>query len=267
MFFYASKLLYMIVMPSFLTAAVLVAGGAMVLLRWGEPAGRRLLALGLAMIVVLGMSPVSFWMLLPLEERFPRGVLPEQPAGIIVLGGFEDIDISLGREALAINDNAERLTEGLVLARRYERAKLIFTGGDASLVQQNSSAAGAVGDFYRDAGIEKARIVLEGRSRTTFENAVFLHEMLKPGASDRYILVTSAFHLPRSMGTFRKQGFDVVAWPVDYRTEGWIDALQFTPKFTNGLSRLDFVLKEWIGLVAYRLTGRTDALWPGPKRP
>lgn len=267
MFFYASKLFYMLVQPSFLTAAALVAGGAMVLLSWRENTGRRLLALGLAMLIVLGMSPVSIWLLLPLEERFPRGALPEQPAGIIVLGGFEDIDISAGRNTLAVNDNAERLTEGLVLARRFPNAKLIFTGGDGSLVPQDGTAAGAVGKFYADAGIEQNRIVLEGRSRTTYENAVFLREMLKPGARDRYILVTSAFHMPRSVGTFRQQGFDVVAWPVDYRTQGWVDALEITSKFTNGLSRLDFVLKEWIGLVAYRASGRSDALWPGPPSP
>lgn len=267
MFFYASKIAWILVQPSFVTGLVLIAGGVMVLARWREALGRKLLAAGLVLLAVLGLSPVSIWLLLPLEQRFARVALPEQVAGIIVLGGFEDIDISLARKTLAINDNAERLTEGLVLARRRPQAKLIFTGGEASLIPSDDSAADAVGDFYREAGIEPARIVLEARSRTTYENAVFLHEMLKPKPGDRYVLVTSAFHMPRSVGTFRRQGFEVVPWPVDYRTVGLSSAFQISTRFHNGLSRLDFVFKEWVGLVAYRLSGRSDALWPGPTRP
>lgn len=264
MFFYASKIVFALIQPSFLTVLAIIAGGVMVLKRWREALGRKLLAAGLVLLVVLGLSPVSIWLLLPLEERFPRPALPERVAGIIVLGGFEDIEISLGRGALAINDNAERLTEGLVLAHRLPGAKLIFTGGEAAFIPSNKSGADAVGLFYRAAGIEPQRIVLEPRSRTTYENALFLREMLTPRPGERFVLVTSAFHMPRSVGTFRKQGFDVVPWPVDYRTEGVIDALSISSKFTSGLSRLDFVFKEWVGLVAYRVSGRSDALWPGP---
>jgi uncharacterized SAM-binding protein YcdF (DUF218 family) len=264
MFFYASKLLYALVQPSTLVLLAIFVGSALVLARRHELLGRRLLATGLVLVFVLGISPVSFWLLLPLEERFPRPTLPEHVAGIIVLGGFEDIDISLARGALAINDNAERLTEGLLLARERPDARLIFTGGNGSLVPTDTSAAGSIAAFYRDAGIAPGRLVMEGKSRTTYENAVYLRETLCPKPTEHYVLVTSAFHMPRSVGTFRQQGFDVVPWPVDYRTEGMSDALAFTSKFTSGLSRLDFVVKEWIGLLAYYASGRSDSLWPGP---
>src|SRR5262249_39679952 len=127
-----------------------------------------------------------------------------------------------------------------------------------------TSAASSIEAFYRDAGIAPERLVMEGKSRTTYENALYLREMLAPPPTDLYVLVTSAFHMPRAVGTFRAQGFSVVPWPVDYRTEGMSDALAFTSKFTSGLSRLDFALKEWIGLVAYYVSRRSDALWPGP---
>lgn len=264
MFFYASKILFMLVQPSFLVGLAVIVGGAMVLARWSEKLGRKLLAAGLVLLVILGLTPVSIWLLLPLEQRFPRPVPPDRVAGIIVLGGFEDIEVSLGRGVLAINDSAERLTEGLLLARRYPEARLAFTGGEASLLPQDRTAAPAVESFYGAAGIEPRRIVLESRSRTTYENALYLRDMLHPKPGERFILVTSAFHMPRSVGVFRRQGFDVVPWPVDYRTEGWVDAAMFSSRITSGLVRLDYVVKEWIGLVAYRLSDRSNAIWPGP---
>ena len=127
------------------------------------------------------------------------------------------------------------------------------------------SAAGIVGSYLEAVGIDPARIVLESRSRTTYENALFLRDMLHPSPGQRYVLVTSAFHMPRAVGTFRKHGFDVVPWPVDYRTHGWRDAYEWFGSVTGGLERVDTAFREWAGLVGYRLFGRTDSIWPAPQ--
>jgi uncharacterized SAM-binding protein YcdF (DUF218 family) len=106
--------------------------------------------------------------------------------------------------------------------------------------------------------------VLEHQSRTTWENATYLHALLQPRPGERYILVTSAFHMARSVGTFRQVGFDVVPYQVDYRTKGAVALVSPFWEGPAGLARFDTAAKEWIGLLAYWLSGRSDSLWPAP---
>jgi uncharacterized SAM-binding protein YcdF (DUF218 family) len=71
--------------------------------------------------------------------------------------------------------------------------------------------------------------------------------------------------MPRAIGAFRQAGFDVEAWPVDYRTRGRADLIRPFDKVSEGLRRVDVASREWAGLLAYRLTGRSDALFPAPR--
>jgi uncharacterized SAM-binding protein YcdF (DUF218 family) len=116
-------------------------------------------------------------------------------------------------------------------------------------------------------GIPYGRVLLEDRSRNTVENAVFSKAMAQPKPGERWLLVTSAFHLPRAMGIFRKAGFEVEAYPVDWRTRGWEDALRPFPTMGEGLRRADIAVREWVGLLMYWLTGQSTGLFPGPPAP
>ncbi|MET1046648.1 MAG: YdcF family protein [Hyphomicrobium sp.] len=264
MFFIASKVIFFCIQPSSLAFFSLVLG--VLLVRRCSKWGMSFLCVGMAIIVLFGFLPGGNILVLPLEERFASHV-PEVPkdkiSGIILLGGFEDISVTKARGGLAINEAAERLTETLRLARAIPDAKIIFTGGSASLLGGNG-IAGAVRQFFIDAGIEPARIVIENDSRNTYENAVFTKALVKPAEVDRWLLVTSAYHMPRSIGIFRKVGFDVVPYPVDFRTRGWGDAWRPFSSFAEGMQRTDLATREWIGLVAYWLSGRSSALFPGP---
>ena len=111
-------------------------------------------------------------------------------------------------------------------------------------------------------GLQVRQQDLEEQARTTQENAVLLARMLQPRPGERYVLVTSAFHMPRSVATFRHNGFDVIPWPVDYRTRGRGAVWEGFASIPGGLERVDLAFKEWLGLVAYRVSGRTGALWP-----
>jgi uncharacterized SAM-binding protein YcdF (DUF218 family) len=115
-------------------------------------------------------------------------------------------------------------------------------------------------------GIARERIVLESRSRTTDENARFTRALVSPKPGERWLLVTSAFHMPRSIGAFRHAGFEVEAYPVDWRSRGWIDAASPFDQLSHGLARTDVAVHEWSGLIAYRLTGRSSALFPAPAK-
>src|SRR6516225_5132198 len=114
-------------------------------------------------------------------------------------------------------------------------------------------------------GIPRASITLEDRSRNTVENAVLSKAIAQPKPGERWLLVTSAHHLPRAVGVFRKAGFPVEAYPVDWRTRGADDALRPFASVGDGLRRGDTAVREWVGLAVYWLTGRSSELFPGPR--
>ena len=96
------------------------------------------------------------------------------------------------------------------------------------------------------------------------ENAEFSKALVAPKAGERWLLVTSAFHMPRSVGLFRKAGFAVEPYPVDWRAGGRGDLVAISPIAVDGLERTDIAVREWIGLIAYWATGKIDELFPGP---
>jgi uncharacterized SAM-binding protein YcdF (DUF218 family) len=105
---------------------------------------------------------------------------------------------------------------------------------------------------------------MERRSRNTLENAEFTKALLAPKAGERWLLVTSAFHMPRSVGLFRKAGFAIEPYPVDWRVGGRGDLFALNNIALDGLGRTDTAMREWMGLIAYRATGKIDELLPGP---
>jgi uncharacterized SAM-binding protein YcdF (DUF218 family) len=257
-FFYLSKYLFALVQPSLVCLGLLAAG-----LIFGR---KRLAVAGFVALLVIGFSPLGYMMLLPLENRFPRPTLEQvtNVSGIIILGGFEDTYGTQARGVLTFVDAAERLTEGVLLAHRLPHTRVVFTGGAASVIEASPSAAAAVADFIVGTGIAADRVVLESASRNTRENAVMTHNIVKPKPGERWLLVTSAFHMPRAMGVFRAAGFDVMAWPVGYRSTGISDIARITAHLGEGTRYVDTSAKELIGLMVYRLRGWTAALWPAP---
>ncbi|MCZ7596337.1 MAG: YdcF family protein [Hyphomicrobium sp.] len=118
--------------------------------------------------------------------------------------------------------------------------------------------------MLRDLGVDDTHLLLDRRARNTSENALFAKQLADPRPGERWLLVTSAWHMPRAMGLFRKAGFNVEAWPSDYRTAGPADAWLLFDSPAEGLRRLDFAVKEWLGLLLNRVSGRSDALLPAP---
>lgn len=265
MFYPVAKILTALTLPSSLVALTMAVGAVLLFRQRTQILGRRLVLGGLALVVLLGFVPVGNMLILPLEQRAAEAPAPaasDRFAGIIILGGFEDGWVSGGRPGLAVNESAERLTESVRLARRYPDAKIVFTGGSGAFLRPGLDAATPVGRYLADVGIARERIVLEDKSRNTHENATFSRDILKPKPGQRWLLVTSAYHMPRSVGIFRQAGFAVHAYPVDFRTRDAGDMLRLFESFPDGLKRVDLAAREWVGLLVYWLTGRSDALWP-----
>ncbi len=262
MFFMLSKVVGFIVLPSNAIALICGLGLCLMLLRWWR-AGVGLLAAGIAALLIFGYSPLSNVLLLTLSERFPAWQHDgRDPDGIIVLGGAVDADISVARGTVEINGSAERVIAALELARRFPKARIVYSGGTGNLIAGLRAEAPVMGQLFEQLGIPRERIVLETRSRTTDENARFTRELVAPEPGERWLLVTSAYHMPRSIGVFRKAGFAVEPYPVDWRTGGWIDAWMPFDKLSAGLARADAAAHEWVGLLVYRMTGRSDAFFP-----
>lgn len=264
--YHLGKALAFLAQPSTLIVLAIAIGIWRMRRAPANPRGFRLALAGLTALVIAGLSPLANALILPLEQRFPKAQSAQgQPiAGIILLGGFEDGWVSAGRGGLGLNESADRLTEGLRLARTHPEARVVFTGGAGGFLTKQVEAGGPVAEFLKDAGIAPERLVLEGRSRTTYENALYTRDLVAPKPGERWLLVTSAYHMPRAMGLFRKAGFAVEAYPVDYRTAGPGDATRPFERISQGLMRTDTAINEWLGLAAYRLLGRIDAVFPAP---
>jgi uncharacterized SAM-binding protein YcdF (DUF218 family) len=265
MFFLLSKILGFVSLPSNAIALICAAGVVLLWTGWHR-VGRRALVAGVVLLLIFGFSPIGNVLLLSLSERFPRWQ-PEgrDPDGIIVLGGAIDSEISAARGALEVDASAERIIAMLELARRFPNAKIVFSGGSGNLIRDSVPEAPIAGELLTRFGIAPGRVVLESRSRTTDENADFTRGLIAPKPGERWLLVTSAFHMPRSVGVFRKAGFDVEAYPVDWRTGGWEDAAMPFNKASAGLARSDVAIHEWTGLITYWLLGRSNQLFPSPQ--
>jgi uncharacterized SAM-binding protein YcdF (DUF218 family) len=262
--FYISKLFWGVMRPGTLLMILLVAGVVLLATRFRRTA-RGLLIAAAGVIVVGGCLPLSTWLILPLEDRFPRADLTGRPVdGIVILGGAEDSRVAAGRGTHALNEAAERLTEAAALARRYPNAKIAFTGGAIEIIGQPTIGADAAAIILTDLGVDSERVLLERRARNTWENAVNTQALVEAKPGERWLLVTSAWHMPRAIGIFRKAGFAVEPWPTDYRTAGVGDAWMPFANPLEGLRRLDLAVKEWVGLFVNWVGGRSDALLPAP---
>jgi uncharacterized SAM-binding protein YcdF (DUF218 family) len=261
--FLASKLLWFLLRPNTLALVLGLAGLALVWRgRWRT--GRWPLLLGLGYYALVLATPASQWAAIPLEDRFARPApAPARVDGVVVLGGAVDQVLTEAHGIPALNGAAERMTEMMVLARRYPEARLVFTGGQGTFLQGSLTEADVARELWTAMGLPPGRVLYEDRSRNTHENAVLTRELAAPRPGETWLLVTSAQHMPRAMGVFRRAGWDPVAWPVNYTTGGtpraWYDA-----PFPTRLNQFEGALREWVGLLAYRLLGRTGALFPGP---
>jgi uncharacterized SAM-binding protein YcdF (DUF218 family) len=261
MFFYLSKIAWFFLQPSNLLI-VLFAIGVFRYARGRKRGGARTMAAAAIVYAIGGLSPLGNALLLPLEQMYTRGSATDMapPEGIIILGGAVDTIVATTRDEVSLTEAAERLTGAVALARRFPDAKIVFSGGDGALAYRGVTEAAMVRRFFTEMGLDLSRVTFEERSRTTYENAIFTKEILNPRPGQSWLLVTSAFHMPRAAGAFHAAGFAVVPWPVDYRTRGYQDLIRFPPRASEGWRRIDLALKEWSGLIAYRLSGRVAAL-------
>jgi uncharacterized SAM-binding protein YcdF (DUF218 family) len=265
LFFALSKTVGYLLLPSNFLIGLGLLGALLLLTRFAR-AGRRLMAISLVLLAICAFSPLANFLLYPLEQRFPKWDSSRgDPDGIIVLGGPLDADMSAAHGVPVIAGAADRLISAAALAQRYPNARIIYTGGSPNLLHNDAKEADYATALFQGLGIAKSRLTMERQARNTKENAEFSRDIAKPKRGERWLLVTSAYHMPRSVGLFRQAGFAVEAYPVDWKVGTREDLLRYFIVANNGLELVDIGVREWLGLIAYRLAGSIDALLPGPQ--
>jgi uncharacterized SAM-binding protein YcdF (DUF218 family) len=263
LFFFASKAFWFLAQPLVLAAVCCIVGFGLLFSRWHRT-GRAVVGIAAVLLAAVSFLPLGEWLIAPLEDRFPPYRADGRPVyGIIVLGGGSDMATSFARGRIALNDAGDRFAALTALARRYPAARLVFSGGSGDPFDQARGEAETVPGFLAEQGIDPARLIVESRSRNTWENARFSVDMLRPDPGQHWLLVTSAYHMPRAVGCFRTAGGRVTPYPVDYRTTGRRRWISLQP--TDNLRLLTDAWREWIGLLAYRLAGHTGTVFPAPE--
>jgi uncharacterized SAM-binding protein YcdF (DUF218 family) len=259
-----SKVFWRLASPD--VSFLLVLSVGVYLLYFGrEKLGRRLVAFATTIIILLSLLPISSMLLIPLENRFP---IPEPLSkdinGVIVLGGAESPKLTQLRGQASLVDSAERLTTFVSLARRFSDAKFVYAGGQGAIGAQEYKAAFTARLFFEQMGLDPDRVIFDSQSRNTMENAQNIFKIVKPQKGEKWVLITSAWHMPRSVGIFRKLGWEVIPYPVDFKTTGKLElTLRVPPKLSSTIA-VSNAIYEWIGLTYYRMLGRTSELFPGP---
>ncbi len=259
--YYLSKIVWAFLEPSTLIAIVLAAGFFLAVRQ--KRSALPVLFCGVTMYLIAGFSPLANWLLIPLENRAEIGATEpiDGAAGIIVLGGTMSGARETGDRRVILNDSADRMIEAVRLALQHPDLPVIFSGGSGDLFPSNQGPeAGHAHRFFEGFKIAPPRLRLEDRSRNTLENAIFTAELVKPQRDQRWVLVTSAYHMPRARALFEAQGFHIIPRPGDFRTFGSQDRWLFFRRPSDGLRRLDVAAKEWIGLWVSWLRG--DIAWP-----
>jgi uncharacterized SAM-binding protein YcdF (DUF218 family) len=263
MFFILSKTIGVLLRPSVTLIIIGLAGLMLMRTRWRR-GGLRLLVTGFVLLLIAGISPLSDILTHTLESRFPKWDASRgAPDGIIVLGGALAPLLSLHHGEPIVGEDAGRVLAIAKLARDYPNARIVYSGGDGTLLGKGGAEALYLQSLLATLGVDTKRVILEPRSRNTAENAAFSKDLINPKPGERWLLVTSAQHMPRSIGIFRKVGFAVEAYPVAWRSDVHY---RFGLSVTIGanLARLDLATSEYAGLLAYWLTGQSSALWPAP---
>lgn len=208
--------------------------------------------------LTIGMLPLGDLLLASIERTYPVHPPLTRVTGIVLLGGAEDAFATAHWKQVQLNEGGERFTAALALARRFPMARLLFTGGSGSLrtlVGGSVSESTVAERFFAEHGITAPRLQVEGASRNTAENAQLGFAVAKPQAGETWVLVTTAFHMPRAMRTFAAAGWPpMVPWPVDHRTAAFADRIGWDP--AGHLELLNIAIKERVGQIAYRITGR-----------
>lgn len=258
-----SKLYWIAVQPLSLSLILVLFGIAAGLFQWRRSQMLFSLGAGLVLFVTLFTTTGSL-LLQVLEDRFPRPTLLADPGCLLVLGGGFESEITDARGGYELNQSGDRYVEMIRLARLYPQAKLLVSGGDGHFTSQFEDDVAIARRMFADFGLSTDRVLGDPISRNTYENAVNSSRIMRENGIAECVMITSAFHMPRAMGMFRRVGARVQPWAVDYRTNARTGFAIDIGDPGGNAQQMTTAIREWSGLVGNYVAGRTEALFPAP---
>ena len=261
LFFFGSKILWQLISPDNLLVILLLV--ALLLHYMGKRLyARRIFTFLIISVVFLGFFPLGGWLLYPLEARFQHNPkLPDRVDGVILLGGSVMPVSSHYWQQLEVNDAGDRLNAFIDLAHQFPNARLVFTGGSASITGNTPTEASILKLHLDGLGVDTERVVFEDRARNTAENAFFTRQLVNPGPDSNWVVITTAYHMPRSIGVFCHYGWSLIPYPVDHRTSP-DELFELNFNLLGNAGGLKLAMHEWVGLLAYYINGSISQLFP-----
>jgi uncharacterized SAM-binding protein YcdF (DUF218 family) len=249
-----TKFVEFFLQPGNALVSFLTAGIALQWSRWPR-IGLWMSTVSASLLLAILFLPIGDWLLMPLENAYPRPPWPRHVDGVLILGGALDPSVYLSRGVPSEDDVEGRFVAAAELLRRYPNARLIFSGGSGAILANEAPEADAARLAIDQLGIDQKRVSYENRSRNTWENIVYSRALARPHKGDVWVLATSASQLPRAMAAARRLDWNLVPWASDYKTVE-DESFTFAPDFASHLETLDIALHEWLGLTGYWLAGR-----------
>ncbi len=261
MFYTLSKIGWMFFSP--LNFIFICAGLGLIIWAFGGRIGKKLFIFALSLFFICGFFPVGHNLVVYLERQYDLAPeLPRRVDGILVLGGMFDTYLAEKTRLSAATDNIDRAFGFLELVRKYPRAKLVFSGGAGHPLQPLRTESEDMRRFFQTIGLNPDRVLYEEKSKNTHENALYSKEMLEPDNGEKWVLVTSAYHMPRAGGVFLAQGWHIIPYSVDPKTDG--EYRLFAPQFdvSRNFELLELGMKEVLGTFVYYLNGKSVLPFP-----
>lgn len=254
--FFAAKILALLTQP--LTWVIALLTVSLLVTARKPQAARTCVVAAWAIIVLMGWQSAPDYFLRNLESHYPE-FSPQADlrgfVGVVVLGGATEAGhVAQSHIQPLFTDAGERLTAPMVMLRHNPHLRVVYSGGEGTLLGDGPSEAARARVFFDSMGLTESQVQYESLSRNTYENAVLSAGLPGINPAQPWLLLTSASHMPRAMGTFTKAGWQVTAYPVDFRTgttTPWTDY-----SLREGTAKWQMVLHEWLGILSYRLTGR-----------
>ena len=251
-FFFFSKILTVFLFP--LPLVILLS-----ILFFFKIRGLRNKLLAFFPILVLWISssfPVCQYLIRTLEDPFPPIEIKSVPrSDIIVIPCGMINNLTRFGNRIELMNSVERLTDSILLFKEKKAPWILTTGGSGILFYQQNPEAELAKKFLVQMGIPGEKILTEIESRNTAENVIKTATILREKKMRTVILVTSAFHMKRTLALFKNQGFEVTAFPTDYRALQNIISWEAIVPSVGALDTTTIALKEWIGIIIYRLNG------------
>ena len=256
MFFYLSKLFWIFFNPINLLVILLLIGIFFQLIK--KKIYKKIYQINLILFFLIVFFPTGTYLLWKLENTYPKQEIANIDIdGVLILGAGIDEFMTYEYKQMILNDRIERITESAKIIKKFPNAKIIYSGGNGTFSKPKLKSDEVANIFYKQLGVNTDRIIFENKSRNTYENILFSKQIAKPQEDEKWLLVTSAFHMKRAILISKKQKWKFIPYPVDFKQSKKI-SLKPSIHFFSNFTSFQKAFHEWLGLFSYYLMGRTD---------